>query len=105
MEVLNNSGVEIVGFYLAKTETVEAARQGHTRWGTESEALTWGDDLLSTNLVEGSATEVLVKHAGRWDARPIDDDGRFQHIVGLQLKPGGRYRLEINSSGWRSFAQ
>ena len=41
LEVLNNTSVVIVGLYMARTEDVEHAKRGHTRWGSEAEAETW----------------------------------------------------------------
>jgi len=105
LEVLNNTDVVIAGVYMARTEDVKKARRGHSRWGSEAEAETWGDDRLNADLPAGSRVEVVVPSPGRWDMRPVDEDGRYQHIVGLVLRPGGRYRLEINDGNWRAFEQ
>lgn len=105
LEVLNNTSVVIVGLYMARTEDVENAKRGHTRWGSESEAETWGNDLLSADLLPDRRAEVPISSPGRWDVRPVDEDGRYQHVAGLKLRPGGRYLLEINDGNWRAFAQ
>ena len=105
LEVLNNTDVVIVGVYMARTEDVRHAKQGHTRWGSESEAETWGNDLLNADLETGERAEIPVTAAGRWDIRPVDEEGRYQHVAGLKLQPGGRYVLEINDGNWRAFTQ
>ena len=105
LSVLNNTGITIVGLYLAPTEHVQGAAEGHSRWGSEAEAETWGNDLLDRDLAAGARMEVPISAPGRWDVRPIDEDGRYQHIAGLRLRPGGRYMLELNDGKWRAFAQ
>lgn len=105
LEVLNNTSVMIVGVYMARTEDIQHAKRGFTRWGSEAEAEAWGNDLLSADLPSGARAEVPVTAPGRWDVRPVDEDGRYQHVAGLNLRPGGRYRLEINDGNWRAFTQ
>jgi hypothetical protein len=105
LEVHNNTDEVIAGVYMARTQDVDNARRGHSRWGSQAEAETWGDDLLSADLRAGSRVEVAVAAPGRWDLRPIDAEGRYQHVIGLQLRPGGRDLLEINDGNWRTFSQ
>ena len=100
--VRNRSDAVIDGFYLAKTEKVRTA-VGHTELGSVVEAETWGNDLLSAALQIDDEQQIRVRAAGNWDARPVDEAGRFQHIAGLRLKPGARYVLELHDDGWRQF--
>jgi hypothetical protein len=100
--VRNRSDTVIDGFYLARTEVVQRAH-GHAELGSTSEAVTWGDDLLKSALAVGDEQQVVVPIPGSWDARPVDEEGRYQHIAGLRLKPGARYVLELHDGGWRHF--
>lgn len=100
--VRNRSDSVIDGFYLAETEKVRAA-VGHTELGSVVEAETWGNDLLRTSIQTNEEQQVRVRAGGTWDARPVDEEGRFQHIAGLRLKPGARYVLELHDGHWRQF--
>src|SRR5690606_19562317 len=100
--VRNRTDVVIDGFYLAETEKVRTA-VGHAELGSVMEAETWGDDLLRSSLEANEEQSIRVRTAGSWDARPVDEEGRFQHIAGLRLQPGGRYILELHDGGWRYF--
>ena len=96
-EVKNLTDVPINNFYLARTERVpEQVDKG----SVEGEAL-WGTDLLSGAISTGARVPVPVPGPGRWDARALDRDGRYQHVAGLKLEAGGRYILELNEGGWR----
>lgn len=97
LEVKNLTDVPINNFYLARTERVpEQVDKG----APEGEAL-WGVDLLTGAISSGTRVPIPVPGPGRWDARALDRDGRYQHIAGLKLQAGGRYILELNESGWR----
>ena len=97
LEVKNLSDVPINSLYLAKTEQVGPQLDPDSPAGQS----VWGPDLLSGAIATGSRLPVNVPGAGRWDARALDRDGRYQHVAGLKLEAGGRYILELNESGWR----
>jgi hypothetical protein len=97
LEVKNLTDVPINNFYLAKTETMPELLDNNS---PESEGL-WGVDLLTGAIAMGTRVPVAVPGPGRWDARALDRDGRYQHVAGLKLDGGGRYILELNESGWR----
>jgi hypothetical protein len=97
LEVKNLSGAAINNFYLAKTEQIPKELDNGA---PEAESL-WGPDLLNGAIAEGSRVPVPVPGPGRWDARALDRDGRYQHIAGLKFEAGGRYILELNDGGWR----
>lgn len=98
LEVKNLTDAPINNFYLAKTDQVPE-QLDHS--SPESEKL-WGPDLLSGAIPRGERVPVAVPGPGRWDARALDRDGRYQHVAGLKLDAGGRYILELNEGGWRA---
>lgn len=100
--VRNRSDSVIGAFFLAKTTVVKNAH-GHAELGSVAEAETWGNDLLRASLQVGAEQRVPVAEAGSWDARPVDEEGRYQHIAGLKLREGGQYVLELHDGGWRYF--
>jgi len=97
LEVKNLTDVPINNLYLAKSEQVGAEVDNGS---PESEKI-WGPDLLTSAIPTGERVPVAVAGPGRWDARALDRDGRYQHIAGLKLAAGGRYILELNEGGWR----
>lgn len=96
-EVKNLTDVPINNLYLARTENLP---QQIDYSSPESESL-WGGDLLANAIQVGQRVPVAVQSPGRWDARAVDRDGRYQHVAGLKLQAGGRYILELNEGGWR----
>jgi hypothetical protein len=97
LEVKNLTDVTINNFYLAPTDSVPDQIDHDSPDGQKI----WGVDLLAGGIATGSRVPVAVAGPGRWDARAVDRDGRYQHVAGLKLQPGGRYILELNESGWR----
>jgi hypothetical protein len=97
LEVKNLTDAPINNFYLAKTDQVP---EQIDRGSPADEAL-WGADLLTGAISTGTRVPVPVPGPGRWDARALDKDGRYQHVAGLKLEAGGRYILELNEGGWR----
>jgi hypothetical protein len=97
LEVKNLTDVPINNFYLAKTEQVGPQLDPDSPQGQS----VWGPDLLSSAIATGIRLPVNVPGPGRWDARALDRDGRYQHVAGLKLEAGGRYILELNEGGWR----
>ncbi len=97
LEVKNLSDAPINNFYLAKTERVPEQMES----GSVQEEQLWGVDLLTGAIGTGSRVAIPVPGPGRWDAKALDRDGRYQHVAGLKLEAGGRYILELNDSGWR----
>jgi hypothetical protein len=97
LEVKNLTDVPINNFYLAKTESVPELLDNTS---PESDKI-WGVDLLAGAIASGTRVPVSVPGPGRWDARALDRDGRYQHVAGLKLESGGRYILELNEGGWR----
>jgi hypothetical protein len=97
LEVKNLTDVPINNFYLAKTESIPELLDNTS---PESDSL-WGVDLLAGAIATGTRVPVGVPGPGRWDARALDRDGRYQHVAGLKLEAGGRYILELNEGGWR----
>src|SRR5690606_11722788 len=93
LTIRNLSNATIDGFYLAPSARVKLAR-GHSELGSAAEAETWGNDRLPSALGVGEEQSIPGVEAGLWDARPIDEDGRYQHIAGLRFEPGARYVLE-----------
>jgi hypothetical protein len=96
-EVKNLTDVPINNLYLARTENLP---QQIDYGSPESEGL-WGGDLLANAIQVGQRVPIAVQSPGRWDARAVDRDGRYQHVAGLKLQAGGRYILELNEGGWR----
>jgi hypothetical protein len=97
LEVKNLTDVPINNLYLAKTETVPSQLDADSPEGQNI----WGADLLTGAISTGTRVPVSVPGPGRWDARALDRDGRYQHVAGLKLEAGGRYILELNEGGWR----
>lgn len=97
LEVKNLTDVPINNFFLAKSERVSAQLDADSPVGQQ----VWGGDLTSTGIATGTRTRVPVAGPGRWDARALDRDGRYQHVAGLRLEAGGRYILELQENGWR----
>jgi len=97
LEVKNLTDVPINNLYLAKTESVPEQLEADSPEGQN----VWGADLLTGAIVTGTRVPVPVPGPGRWDARAVDRDGRYQHVAGLKLESGGRYILELNEGGWR----
>lgn len=97
LEVKNLSDAAINNFYLAPTERIPEQLDNTA---PDSPSI-WGPDLLKNAISQGSRVPVPVPGPGRWDARAMDRDGRYQHISGLKLESGGRYILELNDGGWR----
>jgi hypothetical protein len=97
LEVKNLTDVPINNLYLAKTDQVGPQLDPDSPEGQS----VWGVDLLTGAIATGSRVPVNVAGPGRWDARALDRDGRYQHVAGLKLEAGGRYILELNESGWR----
>ncbi len=96
-EVKNLTSVPINNLYLAKSETVPHQLDDNS---PEGESV-WGGDLLAGAIGMGQRVPIAVAGPGRWDARAVDRDGRYQHVGGLKLEAGGRYILELNDGGWR----
>jgi len=97
LEVKNLTDVPINSFYLAKTESMPDQIDNDS---PEAQNL-WGADQLTAGIAMGTRVPVAVPGPGRWDARAVDRDGRYQHVAGLKLEAGGRYILELNEGGWR----
>ena len=97
LEVKNLTSVPINNLYLAKSETVPQQLDDNSPEGQNI----WGGDLLAGAIGMGQRVPVMVAGPGRWDARALDRDGRYQHVGGLKLEAGGRYILELNDGGWR----
>lgn len=97
LEVKNLTDVGINNFYLAKTDSVPEQIDHDSPEGQK----VWGVDLLAGAIATGSRVPVAVPGPGRWDARAVDRDGRYQHVAGLKLDAGGRYILELNEGAWR----
>jgi hypothetical protein len=97
LEVKNLTDVPINNFYLAMSGAVSPALDADAPDGQA----VWGADLLTAALPRGEQVRVPVNEPGRWDARALDRDGRYQHIASLKLESGGRYILELQESGWR----
>lgn len=97
LEVKNLTDAPINNLYLAKSEQVGPQLDPDSPQGQA----TWGADLLTGAIATGTRVPVNVAGPGRWDARALDRDGRYQHVAGLKLEAGGRYILELNEGGWR----
>jgi hypothetical protein len=98
LEVKNLSDVPINNLFLAKSSQVTDQLDPDS---PEGQAV-WGPDLLPNAIAHGDRVPVPVAEPGRWDARVLDRDRRYQHVSGLKLDAGGRYILELNESGWRT---
>jgi hypothetical protein len=97
LEVKNLSDVAINNLYLARSEQLGPELDFASPEGQK----VWGPDLLSAAIPRGSRFPIPVAGPGRWDARALDRDNRYQHVSGLKLDAGGRYILELNEGGWR----
>ncbi len=96
-EVKNLTSVPINNLFLAKSESVPQQLDSDSPEGQNI----WGGDLLAGAIGVGQRVPVMVAGPGRWDARAVDRDGRYQHVSSLKLEAGGRYILELNDGGWR----
>src|SRR5690242_1867371 len=106
LEIENDTSVPLNNLYLAKSELVQGADQSHLDPGSSAEARVWGDDLLDRGALEvGGKMWVPVPSPGRWDARALDTNGRYQHIHGLKLGAGGTYRLRFGEDTWHHLAR
>jgi hypothetical protein len=101
-QVKNLTDVPINSFYLATTERIDAAGGPKLDHESPAGADAWGPDLTGHGIGVGKSERIPVPSAGKWDARALDRDGRFQFITALNLKPGGKYILELYESGWRA---
>jgi hypothetical protein len=97
LEVKNLTDVPINNLYLAKSGSVPQQLDDDSPEGQN----VWGADLLTGAIAKGTRVPVPVPAPGRWDARVLDRDGRYQHVAALKLDGGGRYILELNEGGWR----
>jgi len=97
LEVKNLTDAGINNLFLAKSDQVTATLDPDS---PEGQGI-WGADLLPNAIAKGGRVAVPVPGPGRWDARALDRDGRYQHVAGLKLESGGRYILELNEGGWR----
>ena len=97
LEVKNLTDVPINNLYLAKSDSVPQQLDDDSPEGQNI----WGADLLTGAISKGTRVPVPVPGPGRWDARVLDRDGRYQHVAALKLEAGGRYILELNEGGWR----
>lgn len=98
LEVKNLTDVPINNLYLAKSDQVTGQLDPDSPQGQQ----VWGPDLLSGAISSGTRVPVPVAGPGRWDARVLDRDRRYQHVAALKLEAGGRYILELNEGGWRA---
>jgi hypothetical protein len=98
-QVHNGTDVSISNLYMAKTEVADRALKLEP--GSPEEAQLWGADRLTAALGVGDRERITVSEPGRWDVRALDRDGRYQHVSGLRLEPGGKYILELGEGGWR----
>lgn len=106
LEIENDTSVALNNLYLAKSETVKGADQSHLDPGSSEEGRVWGDDLLDRGALEvGGKIRVPVPSPGRWDARALDKNGRYQHVHGLKLGAGGKYRLKFGEDTWHHLAR
>jgi hypothetical protein len=97
LEVKNLTGAGINNLYLAKSDRVTDQLDPDSPEGQG----VWGVDLLTGAIAKGDRVAIPVAGPGRWDARVLDRDRRYQHVAGLKLEAGGRYILELNDGGWR----
>jgi hypothetical protein len=97
LEVKNLTDAPINNLYLAKSEQVGPQLDPDSPQGQA----VWGPDLLTGAIASGTRVPIPVAGPGRWDARALDRDRRYQHVAGLKLEAGGRYILELNEGGWR----
>ncbi len=99
-QIQNGTDVAVNNLYMAKTEAVDKLK--NVEPGSPAEAELWGNDLLTKGALErGGRQKIAVAEPGRWDVRATDRDGRYQHVTGLKLAPGGKYILELGDGGWR----
>lgn len=97
LEVKNLTDAPINNLYLAPSDQVGSQLDPDSPEGQK----VWGPDLLTSAIPTGARVPVAVVGPGRWDARALDRDGRYQHVAALKLEAGGRYILELNEGGWR----
>jgi hypothetical protein len=101
-QVENRSDVPINNFYLAPTARLRAAHVERLDPDSPDAATAWGPDRLPGSALEvGGRVRIAVPEPGRYDARAVDRDGRYQHVGGLRLGAGGKYILELHEGGWR----
>jgi len=98
LEVKNLTDVAINNLFLAKSDRVGPELDPDSPEGQN----VWGVDLLQNAIARGDRVPVPVAEPGRWEARVLDRDRRYQHVAGLKLEAGGRYILELNEGGWRT---
>jgi hypothetical protein len=98
LEVKNLTDAPINNLYLAKSDQVPQQLDDDSLEGQKI----WGPDLLTGAIATGQRVPVSVAGPGRWDARALDRNGRYQHVAALKLEAGGRYILELSEGGWRA---
>jgi hypothetical protein len=98
LEVKNLTDVPINNLFLAQSSQIGPDLDPDSPEGQG----VWGTDLLPNAIARGDRVPVPVAAPGRWDARVLDRDRRYQHVAGLKLEAGGRYILELNEGGWRT---
>jgi hypothetical protein len=103
VQVENRTDAVINNLYLAPSSKVRAAPREAFEPGSAAQQRLWGEDLLvASGLEPGGRMPLGISAPGRYDVRVVDREGREQHLAGLQIRPGGRYVLELNDGGWRA---
>lgn len=102
LSVANQTSTIVNNLYLAESQAVDRAGRAAFEGGSPEQAALWGSDVLPGGLEVGGQVKVTVPGPGRYDVRAVARDGeREQHVANLNLRPGGRYVLELHDGGWR----
>jgi hypothetical protein len=101
LTIKNASGASINQLYVAKTESVDKAREAAAHPGTEADQTLWGDDQLgNAGIADGSSWAQLRLPPDRYDVLVVAADRREQLVKHVNLQAGGHYVLEIREA-WR----
>jgi hypothetical protein len=101
--VKNLTDVPINTFFMAKSESIDAAGGDALDPKSPQGSAAWGPDLLGRAIPMGKSERVPVPEPGHWEALAVDRDDREQRITRLKLQGGGTYILELYESGWRVY--
>ncbi len=99
LTVKNSSGVTIERLYVARTAAVDAAAAAGVKPGSDEDLALWGEDQLgNAGIQAGQTFHGLVFQEARYDFLAVAHDHREQLVKGIELRSGGKYKLEIGDA-------
>jgi hypothetical protein len=96
--VANDSDTPVNNLYVTPSDRVRA--QGGQPLAAGEEL--WGADQLRNGaLPVGASFPIVVTRPGSYDVKIVGQSGYVQHIGGVKLTAGGKYRLTLGDADWR----